>query len=43
MGARKLASQDDVKKFMGVVDKDNDGKVTRDELFNIIKKITQAF
>ena len=39
LGATRSVSEADVKKFVGAVDKNNDGKVTKAELFEIFKKI----
>ena len=42
LGATRNVNEADVKKFVGAVDKNNDGKITKMELFEIFKKIAIA-
>lgn len=42
LGASRNVTDLDVKKFVGAVDKNNDGKVTKVELFEIFKRISMA-
>lgn len=42
LGATRNVTDNDVKKFVGAVDKNSDGKVTKMELFEIFKKIAMA-
>ena len=39
LGATRNVTDSDLKKFVGAVDKNNDGKITKVELFEIFKKI----
>lgn len=41
MNAQRNISDADVKKFLGIVDKNSDGRITKDELFDIFKEIIQ--
>lgn len=42
LGATRAVNESDVKKFIGAVDKNNDQKITKLELFEIFKKIVNA-
>lgn len=42
MGTSKSVTDDDVKKFLGAVDQNSDGKINKQELFTIFKKIIDA-
>ena len=39
LGATKSVTDDDVKKFVGAVDKNHDYKITKMELFEIFKRL----
>ena len=39
LGATRGVNESDIKKFRSAVDKNNDGKVTKVELFEIFKKL----
>lgn len=39
MNAQRNISDADVKKFLGIVDKNSDGRITKEELFGIFKEI----
>lgn len=39
LGSTRSVNETDIKKFIGAVDKNSDGKVTKMELFEIFKKI----
>jgi len=41
MNAQRNISDSDVKKFLGIVDKNSDGRISKDELFEIFKEIIQ--
>ena len=42
LGANRSVEMADVKKFINAVDKNNDQKITKSELFEIFKKISNA-
>ena len=42
MGTSRPVNDDDVKKFLGAVDQNNDGKITKQELFSIFKRIIDS-
>jgi Ca2+-binding EF-hand superfamily protein len=39
MNAQRSITDTDVKKFLGIVDKNSDGKITKDEMYDIFKEI----
>lgn len=41
LGQTRSVSDADVKKFVGAVDKNSDGKITKAQLFEIFKKIAR--
>ena len=42
MGTSRSVTEEDVKKFLGAVDQNSDGKINKQELFLIFKKIIDA-
>lgn len=42
MKSGRNVTDEDVKKFVGAVDQNSDGKISPQELFNIFKKIIEA-
>jgi Ca2+-binding EF-hand superfamily protein len=42
IGQTKSITDADVKKFSSAVDKNSDGKISKDELFEIFKRIVQS-
>ena len=42
LSANRNVTENDVKKFVGAVDKNSDGKITKMELFEIFKKIVMS-
>ena len=42
MGTSKNASDEEVKRFLGAVDQNSDGKINKQELFAIFKKIIDS-
>jgi len=41
MNAQRNISDSDVKKFLGIVDRNSDGRISKEELFEIFKEIIQ--
>lgn len=39
MGMKKEVTSDDIKNFMSILDQNQDGKISRSELYQIFKKI----
>lgn len=42
MNSGRNVTDEDVKKFVGAVDQNSDGKISPQELFNIFKKIIES-
>lgn len=42
MNSGRSVTDEDVKKFVGAVDQNSDGKISPQELFNIFKKIIES-
>lgn len=40
LGNKKQVSNEDVKRVMQVIDTNNDGKISKDELFLVVKRCT---
>lgn len=40
LGQKKQVTNDDVKRIMQVIDTNNDGKISKDELFLVVKRCT---